>query len=122
MRFRRWPRPTLYADTARKRAAFARKQRIEREALPLFAEAIAATQVEVDEEMRRRSVRWINREHEDRQQRAVRWREARARLFALPEDLRRRARDLWRRCPYPADPTYLADFLRSIEAGTYYGL
>src|SRR3546814_2850612 len=37
MRFRRWPRPTAYRETSRKRAAFLRKQRLEREALPLFA-------------------------------------------------------------------------------------
>ena len=49
MRFRRWPRPTAYADTPRKRAAFLRKQRLECEALPLFADEIAATQRGFDE-------------------------------------------------------------------------
>jgi hypothetical protein len=33
MRFRRWPRPTPYQVTPRKRAAFLRKQRLERQAL-----------------------------------------------------------------------------------------
>ncbi len=40
MRFRRWHRPEPYRDTSRKRAAFLRKQRLEREALPLFADQI----------------------------------------------------------------------------------
>ena len=44
MRFRRWHRPEPYGDTSRKRAAFLRKQRIEREALPLFADEITAGQ------------------------------------------------------------------------------
>jgi hypothetical protein len=51
MRFRRRPRPTAYEDTPRKRAAFLRKQRLECEALPLFANEIAATQRGVDAEM-----------------------------------------------------------------------
>ncbi|WP_256369877.1 hypothetical protein [Microvirga sp. KLBC 81] len=42
MRFRRWPRPIAYRDTPRKRAAFLRQQRLEREALPLFSEREAA--------------------------------------------------------------------------------
>ncbi|MGN7712579.1 hypothetical protein [Agrobacterium radiobacter] len=42
MRFRRWHRPEPYGDTSRKRAAFLRKQRLERETLPLFAADIAA--------------------------------------------------------------------------------
>ncbi len=44
MRFRHWHRPEPYADTSRKRAAFHRKQRLEREALPLFADQIASIQ------------------------------------------------------------------------------
>lgn len=117
MRFRRWPRPTAYRETPRKRAAFLRKQRLEREALPLFADAIAAGQHDVDEEMARRHVWWIDREHEQRRQRAARWREARARLFALPAPLRRKVRALWRTCPYPADPASFADFLHQIAIG-----
>ena len=51
MRFRPWPKPEPYRDTSRKRAAFKRKQRLESEALPLFADMIAAGQHGVDEEM-----------------------------------------------------------------------
>ncbi|MGE0854148.1 MAG: hypothetical protein AB7O44_31815 [Hyphomicrobiaceae bacterium] len=117
MRFRRWPRPTAYEDTPRKRAAFLRKQRLEHEALPLFADAIAATQRGVDTEMADRAVRWDTQEHERRRQRAARWREARARLFALPDAVRRTGCDLWRTCPYPADPASFADFLHQIDIG-----
>lgn len=117
MRFRRWPRPTAYRETPRKRAAFLRKQRLEREALPLFADAIAARQRDVDEEMARRQVWWIDHERELRRQRAARWREARARLFVLPDPIRRKVRSLWRTCPYPADPASFADFLHQIAVG-----
>lgn len=55
MRFRRWHRPEVYGDTSRKRAAFLRKPRLEREALPLFAEEIATGQHGVYEEMPRRA-------------------------------------------------------------------
>ncbi|EXL04898.1 hypothetical protein [Aquamicrobium defluvii] len=117
MRFRPWPKPEPDRDTSRKRAAFRRKQRLEREALPLFADVIAAGQHSVDEEMVRRLIWWDEREREQRTLRAARWREARARLFALPADLRRSVRTLWRGCPYPADPTYLLDLLHQVAVG-----
>ncbi|MGI9377720.1 MAG: hypothetical protein ACR2PC_16755 [Tsuneonella suprasediminis] len=117
MRFRRWHRPEPYGDTSRKRAAFLRKQRLEREALPLFADAIAAGQHGVDEEMARRAVWWDEAERERRGQRAAWWRKGRARLFALPDRLRARVREIWRTCPYPADPASFADFLHQIAVG-----
>jgi hypothetical protein len=117
MRFRRWPRPTPFEDTSRKRAAFFRKQRLEREALPLFADHIAAQQPDVDDEMRHRAVRWSVSQQDSRDQRAASWREARRRLFALDDDLRHVIRGIWRRCPYPADPSYFAGMLHQIEAG-----
>jgi hypothetical protein len=94
MRFRPWPKPEPYRDTSRKRAAFRRKQRLEREALPLFADMIAAGQHSVDEEMARRHIWWDERERVERILRARRWRKARTRLFALPDDLRRSVRTL----------------------------
>ena len=69
MRFRRWHRPEPYLDTSRKRAAFHRKQRLEREALPLFADDIAAMQHGVDEEMARRASWWDEYERDRRDQR-----------------------------------------------------
>ncbi|MEO9337079.1 hypothetical protein ABFT80_06545 [Mesorhizobium sp. SB112] len=117
MRFRRWPRPTAYRETSRKRAAFLRKQRLDREALPLFAAQIGARQHGVDEEMARRAEWWDDFERDRRDQRAARWREARARLFALDDALRHTARALWRTCPYPADPASFADMLHQIAVG-----
>ena len=49
MRFHRFGKYE-FRDTERKRAAFARKQKAEREALPLFADQVAAEQIDVDEE------------------------------------------------------------------------
>lgn len=117
MRFRRWHRPEPYADTSRKRAAFHRKQRLEREALPLFADQIASTQHDVDEEMARRAIWWGEFERERRDERAAWWRKGRARLFAMPDGLRARVRTVWRSCPYPADPASFADFLHQIVIG-----
>lgn len=56
MRFRRWHRPELYGDTSRRHAASLRKQRLEYETLPIFADKIASGQHCVDEEMARRAV------------------------------------------------------------------
>lgn len=117
MRFRHSPRSEPYRETSRKRAAFARKQRLEREALPLFAEAIASGQHDVDEEMARRTVWWGEAERARRVQRAADWRRMRARLFAFDPALRRTIRDLWRTCPYPADPSYFGDLLHQIAVG-----
>lgn len=117
MRFRRWHRSQPYGDTSRKRAAFLRKQRLQREALPLFANEIAATQHSVDEEMARRAVWWGEAERERRNQRAAWWRKGRARLFTLPDTLRARVREIWQTCPYPADPASFADFLHQIAVG-----
>lgn len=117
MRFRRRHRPEPYGDTSRKRAAFLRKQRLQREALPLFANEIAADQHSVEEEMARRAVWWDEAERERRRQRAAWWRKGRARLFALPDALRARVREIWRTCPYPADPASFADFLHQIAVG-----
>jgi hypothetical protein len=117
MRFRRWPRPTSFEDTSRKRAAFFRKQRLEREALPLFADHIAAQQCDVETEMRHRAERWSVSQQDWRDQRAASWRAARQRLFALDHDSRHVIRVLWRGCPYPADPSYFADLLHQIGVG-----
>ncbi len=117
MRFKRWPRPESYRDTSRKRAAFARKQHLDREALPLFAAEIAASQRGVEDEMAHRALAWDAAERETRRRRAASWRRARARLFALPDALRRTVRVLWRECPYPGDPASFADMLHQFAAG-----
>jgi hypothetical protein len=117
MRFKPWPRPTSYVETSRKRAAFLARQRRECEALPLFADMIAAEQHGVDEEMARRADWWPCRQQQIRDQRAMVWRQARARLFEFPDETRTVIRHIWRTCPYPADPSYFADLLHQIRIG-----
>lgn len=117
MRFRKWPKPTAYEETSRKRAAFFQKKRREREALPLFAGMIGRTQHSVEEEMARRAVWWPERQQRLRDERAAVWRRARAGLFEFPTDRRQMIRRIWRDCPYPADPYSFADLLHQIRIG-----
>ena len=117
MRFKRWPRPTPFEDTSRKRAAYRRKQVREQAALPLFAPAIAERQLDVDEEMVRRTGQWERQQQETRRQRAEGWRKMRERLFKHPAPRRLVIRALWRVCPYPADPSYLGTLLHEIATG-----
>lgn len=117
MRFKPWPRPTAFEDTSRKRAAYRRKQVREQAALPLFAAAIAERQLDIDEEMVRRTGQWERHQQETRRQRAEGWRKMRARLFKHPAPRRLVIRALWRVCPYPADPSYLGTLLHEIATG-----
>lgn len=117
MRFRRWPRVPAYQDTPRKRAALARTQRAEREKLPLLRDLIAEQQPSADAEMARRAAWWPKLQQEARDRRAQDWRRARRHLAGCGDTLRRVIRQLWRDCPYPADPSYLLDLLHAIDAG-----
>lgn len=117
MRFRRWPRPTPFEDTTRKRTALLRKQRLEREALPLFSDQIAGQQPDIDDVMQGRAIDWMDAQRARRRERAARWRDVRRRVFILDGDLRRIVHNLWRSCPYAADPSYLADLLHQIAIG-----
>lgn len=117
MRFKLWPRVEGYIETPRKRAAFVRSQREKCEKLPLFADLIREKQHDVDTEMARRRESWPRAQQHLRDQRAARWREARRRLWCHGDNMRRLLRDLWRDCPYPADPVYLLDLLHEINVG-----
>jgi len=117
MRFRRWPRVSAYEDTPRKRAALARAQETQRDKLPLLAPLIAEHQPSADAEMARRAAWWPKVQQRDRDRRADDWRRARARLSAYGDNLRRVLVQLWRGCPYPADPVYLLDLLHSVDTG-----
>lgn len=108
-----------FTDTSRKRAALRRKQRLEREALPLLAELIAEVQPEEDAVMQARAVKWAEDEATSRKRRADRWREARRRLAALSRNEQAVLRDAWNRAPYPADPVYLLDFLHCYRVGRF---
>lgn len=116
MRYKPWPRH-VFEDTSRKRAAFRRKQRRERDALPLFSDQIAAGQHSEDEEMHRRAMSSAAQELRDRNARAKDWREARHRLEAMPRRTRRALKVAWDCAPYPADPSRLLGMLRDYDVG-----
>lgn len=116
MRFNRYGRYE-FRDTARKRAAFARKQKAEREAFPLFADQIAEKQIGVDEEMASRWRNWDRQQAKSRQRLAEKWREARRRLRSYPDDERKALLGYWQRCTWPGDPTYLLSMLHMYDTG-----
>ena len=116
MRFKPLPRHE-FTDTSRKRAALRRKQRIERESLPLFANQIAEEQPTEDQVMYERAQRWADQEARERSERAGEWRKARRMIDALPDSERRAVRRAWNCAPYPADPSYLLSVLHSYSQG-----
>lgn len=116
MRFKHWPRHA-FTDTSRKRVALRRKQRLEREALPLFAAQIAETQPSEDQVMIERAQLWTTHEIKDRRERAQKWRAALRQIDALPDNERRDVRRAWDCAPYPADPSYLLSVLHSYSLG-----
>ena len=118
MRFRRVGRHP-WSDTPRKRSALRRKQRIEREALPLLSELIAEAQPSEDEIMAMRADWWSRWEQDRRDHQAAKWREARRRLAEYSDNERAALRDAWDDAPYPADPVYLLDMLHSYDLGYF---
>jgi hypothetical protein len=116
MRFKRQERHE-FTDTSRKRAAFERKKRIERESFPLFADQIAAEQISADDEMAGRRVIWERQSVADRQRRAGEWRKARDRIRAYPDPVRRALLTYWRDCKWPADPSYFLTMCHMYDNG-----
>lgn len=110
MRFKRLDRYE-FTDTPRKRAALHRKQRLEREALPLFADQIASEQASPDDIMAARAERAVRDEVERRQRRAADWRRARRGLNAYSGAERSALLAYWQRCQWPGDPMYLLSML-----------
>lgn len=116
MRFKKRDRYE-FQDTPRKRGALLRKQRQEREAMPLFSAAIEAEQPAADDVMRQRAERWRRHELEGRSMRAADWRRARARLASYPELIRTQLRAYWQACGWPGDPGYLISMLHMHDTG-----
>ncbi|WP_432816576.1 hypothetical protein [Sulfitobacter sp. JB4-11] len=116
MRFKKTP-TFEFTDTPRKRAALRRKQRRERDALPLFAEQIAAAQPSEDEEMSRRADLSHAQEIRWRSDRAAKWRKARRMIDSLPAEDSLAIRRVWDCAPYPADPSRLLSVLHSYSLG-----
>lgn len=118
MRFKRQAR-FIFTDTSRKRAALRRKQQRERDAMPLFADQIAAGQPCEDDVMQARAEAWGEQERRDRSRRARDWRSARAKLAAMSPKERRLLHRAWNCAPYPADPASLSGFLHSYRVGRF---
>lgn len=116
MRFKRLPQ-FAFTDTPRKRAALRRKQRREREALPLFADQIAAQQPSEDAVMAQRAVQSEQSERIWRRDRAAEWRKARGNIAVMPAKQRAIVRQMWNCAPYPADPSRLLGMLRDVKCG-----
>lgn len=117
MRFSRGFRVTAYEPTSRKLAAVKRRQRLDREKFPLFADEIAEGQPDPEQVLIDRAVHWIERQQARRDDLAQQWREARAQLRALPDDRRAAFVRYWNRSKYPGDASYLKSALRMFERG-----
>lgn len=102
MRFARTPKYEGYNVTPRKVAAFERKKVAQRAALPLFAEATAATQISADEEMTRRTDMIERSRRTRRSQIAAEWRDVRRRFYALPRHIREPITAKWSTWTGPA--------------------
>jgi len=116
MRFDRTPRREGYIVTARKVSAFERKKVAQRAALPLFAEATAATQISADEEMQRRIESTERRRQERRDQIAKGWRDVRARFYGLPAHVRAPIAAKWKTWTGPATSGMLLYIIQTIAA------
>ena len=85
MQFVRKQRHGPRVITPRQLSAYERSCRAKREKLPLLAPLIAETQLPAEEEMARRQAGDIVWEQRARDAHAAKWREVRARPFALPD-------------------------------------
>jgi hypothetical protein len=116
MRFKRYI-TYPFEDTRRKRLALARRQRLDREKLPLFSELIGETQPDADTIMHARAELWQRTVAANRAWRAAAWRQARKRLCSYPDEDRRRLAAYWQKCVWPADPTYLHSMMHMFDTG-----
>jgi hypothetical protein len=92
--------------------AYERSCRQKQERLPLFADHIAQAQLPAAEEMERRHLADAAYARDRRNERAARWREVRARLFALPAHARSAVLDRYRANRwYPHEPGFLASII-----------
>lgn len=117
MRFKPGHRIEPFNDTSRKRAACARAQRREREALPLLAPLIAAQQPAIEAVMAQRAARWIEDQKQYRARRAADWRRARARLASYGPEIRPKLLAYWQGCKWPGDPSYFLSMLHMFDTG-----
>ena len=108
MRFTQFGRHDPIHFTARRQAAFARKQQRERDRYPLFADHVAGEQHSADEELARRQRRSDRLEATTRELHARVWREKRAIYFSLSAAQRAEVRAKWLAWTGPTTAFYYA--------------
>lgn len=106
MKFERFPRWAPITLTARKLAAFQRKQERERSALPLFAELVATTQISPEEEEARRNALATRAEQSRRDMIAKCWRACRRDYFAADQETQASIRAMWSSWAGPRQANY----------------
>jgi hypothetical protein len=117
MRFKRLERTPFFV-TDRKRAAAARMQQKQRDAVPLLAALVAEQQPSIDAVMTTRIQRWGEIQQNWRNTRAGSWRKARAALDALPAEIRAAMLRYWNAHSWlPGDPSYLSDAIHGLRTG-----
>jgi len=94
------------------------RRRCEREALPLFADRVAATQKFVDQEHADREETWQRHEVKDRARAAADCRRARRELAVFADPEREQLRDYWNRNRwYPGRASFQLSMLRRYRDG-----
>lgn len=118
MQFNRKVRHGPRTITPRKLAAYERSCRAKRDALPLLAPLIAEAQLPAAEEMARRQASDLIWEQRNRDDHAAKWRQVRARLFALPDHARHAVLSRYNSSRwFPREPGLLATIIQDTLKG-----
>lgn len=104
-----------FRDTDRKRAGVLRKQRVERDAYPLFAEKIAGEQSSVDSVMEKRRLLAVRSLASQRAFKAKCWRKARAKYFELTPEGKAHVRDRWQHWVGPRNTICLMYLISEVQ-------
>jgi|6_EtaG_2_1085325.scaffolds.fasta_scaffold00065_64 hypothetical protein len=101
--------------TSRRLANATRALRREREKRPLFAAQLAQEQETPEARILAIATAAIEQEQRFRDLAARHWREARARLAAMPDEKRAQLLALWETSFCPPDASYFADYTRNAD-------
>ena len=111
MKFKRMEPYEPVTMTSRRQSAFGRKQANERARYPLFADEIAAQQIDLSTEQKLRQVRRDRFEAEMRAFHARVWRESRALYFRQPSDVRAQISQAWNMWTGPRTALYFSSLV-----------
>ncbi len=111
------PKPRPFEESPRKLANIDRKQKRERDALPLLAPLIAEHQPSATQQLQSYGHRWHQTQHNRRHELAQVWKRARAAFYTLPPAARVATRHSWNTSPYPKSAYSFADFIHAIVTG-----